>query len=193
MSQIQTVKQKLEALLPGLSAVVDEPRNPNGPWMLDLALNDRTVNIEWRPHRGFGISSQDPDRKSYYGEGPDEILSTVDETVQRVFELIKSGKSTAAPSELTLTELRERLRLSQTQLARRLRVSQAAVSDLEKNVAKSQLVTLGKAIKALGAKLELRAVLPNAQSFALKLPEPSYQPRSHQGRVRRKRRRRASG
>jgi transcriptional regulator with XRE-family HTH domain len=175
MSQIQTVKQKLQALFPDLSAVIDEPRDPDGPWMLDVTLDDRAVNIEWRPHRGFGISSQDPHRKSYYGEGPDEILSGVDETVGRVFELIKSGESTAAPSEITLAELRERLRLSQAQLARRLRVSQAAVSELEKNVARSQLLTLRKVIKALGAELQVRAVLPNARGFTLKLPEISSQ------------------
>ncbi|MHB8730747.1 MAG: helix-turn-helix domain-containing protein [bacterium] len=177
MSQIQTLKQKLEARLPGLSAVIDEPRNSNGPWMLDVVLANKAVNIEWRPHRGFGISSADPHRKIYYGQGPDEILSSVEETVERVFELFKLGKSTAAPSELTLTELREHLRFSQAQLARRLRVSQAAVSDLEKNVAKSQLLTLRKAIKALGAELEIRAVLPNAQGFTLKLPEAAT-PRS---------------
>lgn len=171
MSQIQTVKQKLETLLPRLSAAIDEPRNSDGPWMLDVVLDDRVVNIEWRPHRGFGISSHDPHRKSHYGEGPDEILSTVNETVKRVFELVVSGTRTAAPSELTLAELRERLRLSQAQLARRLRVSQAAVSDLEKNVAKSQLSTLRKAIKALGAELEIRAILPNERGFTLKLPE----------------------
>jgi len=68
MSQIQTLKQKLEARLPGLSAVIDEPRNSNGPWMLDVALANKAVNIEWRPHRGFGISSADPHRKIYYGQ-----------------------------------------------------------------------------------------------------------------------------
>lgn len=172
MSRIQTVKQKLEARLPGVSAVIDEPLKPDGPWMLDVVLDNRAVNVEWRPHRGFGISSQEPHRDSYYGEGPDEILSSVDETVGRVVELIKSGASTVAPSELTLAELRERLRLSQAQLAQRLRVSQAAVSELEKNLVRSQLQTLRKAVEALGAELEIRAVLPNARVFTLKLPEP---------------------
>ena len=142
MSQIETVKQKLRAPLPGVSAVIDEPLRPDGPWMLDV-----------------------------YGEGPDEILSTVDETVGRVVELIKSGASTAAPSELTFGELRERLSLSQAQLARRLRVSQAAISELEKNLVRSQLQTVRKAVKALGAELEIRAVLPNARAFTLKLSE----------------------
>ncbi|PYU20600.1 MAG: hypothetical protein DMG30_20570 [Acidobacteria bacterium] len=169
MSQIESVKQKLQARLPGVSAVIDEPLKPDGPWMLDVALDNRAVNIEWRPHRGFGISSQEPHREGYYGEEPDEILSTVDETVGRVVELIKSGASTVPPSELTLGELRERLRLSQAQLARRLRVSQAAISELEKNLVRSQLQTLRKAVKALGAELEIRAVLPNARAFTLKL------------------------
>lgn len=172
MSQIHTVKQKLAARLPGVSAVIDEPLNPDGPWMLDVVLDNRAVNVEWRPHRGFGISSQEPHRNSYYGEGPDEIVSSVDETVGRVVELIKSGASTVAPSELTLAGLRERLRLSQAQLAQRLRVSQAAVSELEKNLVRSQLQTLRKAVEALGAELEIRAVLPNARAFTLKLPGP---------------------
>jgi len=172
MSQIQTVKQKLEARLPGVSAVIDEPLKPDSPWMLDVVLDNRAVNVEWRPHRGFGISSQESHRDSYFGEGPDEILSSVDETVGRVVELIKSGTSTVVPSELTLAELRERLSLSQAQLAQRLRVSQAAVSDLEKNLVRSQLQTLRKAVQALGAQLEIRAVLPNARAFTLRLSEP---------------------
>lgn len=170
MSQIQSVKQKLEARLPGVSAVLDEPLKPDASWMLDVMLGDRTVNVEWRPHRGFGISSHHPNRRIYYGDGPDEILSGVDETVARVIDLVTSGASTAVPSELTLAELRERLRLSQGQLAQRLKVSQAAVSDLEKNLVRSRLQTLRKAVEALGAALEVRAVLPNARAFTLKLP-----------------------
>jgi len=171
VNQIQNVKEKLQALLPGLSAVIDEPQHPRGPWLLDLSLNDRAVNVEWRPHRGFGISSQGPRGENHLGDGPDEIRSTVEETVGRIFELIKSGQTTTVPSELTLSELREHLRLSQAQMARRLKVSQAAVSGLEKNVARSQLLTLRRAVKALGAELEIRAILPNAQGFVLRLPE----------------------
>jgi DNA-binding XRE family transcriptional regulator len=189
MSQIQTLKQKIESRLPGVSAVLDEPINSAGPWMLDVVLGDRSVNVEWRPHRGFGISSRALHRDRYYGEGPDEILSTVDDTVGRVVELIKSRATTAPPTVLTLTELRERLRLSQAQMAQRLRVSQAAVSELEKNLARSQLQTVRKAVEALGGELELRAVLPTERSFTLKLPEPRSTPTRSRRKQRGRRRR----
>jgi len=53
MSPNQTVKQKLQARLPGVSAVIaviaviDEPLKPDGPWMLDVVLDNRAVNVEW--------------------------------------------------------------------------------------------------------------------------------------------------
>lgn len=175
-NQIEVVKQRVEARIPGVRAVIDEPLKREGPWMLDVDFNDQAVNVEWRPHRGFGVSS----RESHgYGEGPDEIFSEIGETVHRIVELLKTRASTATPSEVTLAELRERLRLSQSELAQRLKVSQAAISDIENNLPRSQLRTLRKIVEALGAEIEVRAVLPKERVFTIKLTKEGRLPSRH--------------
>jgi transcriptional regulator with XRE-family HTH domain len=168
MNQIEVLKQKIEARLPAVKAVIDEPRDPSAPWMLDVHFNNRVVTVEWRPHRGFGISATD---SHAYGEGPDEIVASPEAAAERIWALFETGATTAIPAAVTLAELRERCRLSQAQLADRLGVTQARVSALEKAPPRSQLKTIRKAIEALGAEVEIRAVLPDRKTISLDLSE----------------------
>jgi len=62
--------------------------------------------------------------------------------------------------EMALDELREARDLTQEQLARLLHVSQAAVSKMERR-ADMYITTLQGVIKAMGGRLEIRAVFPN--------------------------------
>ena len=62
--------------------------------------------------------------------------------------------------EMALDELREARDLTQEQLARLLRVNQAAVSKMERR-ADMYITTLQGVIKAMGGRLEIRAVFPN--------------------------------
>src|ERR1700730_1066088 len=62
--------------------------------------------------------------------------------------------------EMALDELREARDLTQEQLARLLHVNQAAVSKMERR-ADMYITTLQGAIKAMGGRLEIRAVFPN--------------------------------
>jgi len=136
--------------------------------MLDVHSNDRVVAVEWRAHRGFGISAA---AAHAYGEGPDEILASPEDAADRVLALFETGGTTAPPTSVTLSGLREHCRLSQAELAQRLRVSQARVSALEKNPPRSRLTTIRKAIEALGARVEIRAILPNRQAISLDLSD----------------------
>src|ERR1700674_1097994 len=61
---------------------------------------------------------------------------------------------------MALDELREARDLTQEQLARVLRVNQAAVSKMERR-ADMYITTLQGVIKAMGGRLEIRAVFPN--------------------------------
>lgn len=166
MNQIEAVKHKVERQLPGVSVYIDKPLRSRGIWLLDCMLGKRHVSVEWRRHRGFGISSS-PDHG--FGEGPEEILSDVEGTARRILQLLGNGAETTMPEELTLKELRARQRLSQAEFAHRLQVSQAAVSELESDLSRSKLSTVLKALKALGAKLEVFAVLSPKRAFKLKL------------------------
>ncbi|HEY6388479.1 MAG TPA: XRE family transcriptional regulator [Candidatus Acidoferrum sp.] len=62
--------------------------------------------------------------------------------------------------EMALDELREARELTQEQLARLLHVNQAAVSKMERR-ADMYITTLQGVIKAMGGRLEIRAVFPN--------------------------------
>jgi DNA-binding transcriptional regulator YiaG len=62
--------------------------------------------------------------------------------------------------ELVLAELREARALTQAQLSRALHISQAAVSKMERR-SDMYLSTLDGLIKAMGGKLELRAIFPD--------------------------------
>jgi len=62
--------------------------------------------------------------------------------------------------EIALDELREARDLTQEQLARLLHVSQAAVSKMERR-ADMYITTLQGVIKAMGGRLEIRAVFRN--------------------------------
>ena len=62
--------------------------------------------------------------------------------------------------EMALDELREARDLTQEQLARLLHVNQAAVSKMERR-ADMYITSLQGMIKAMGGRLEIRAVFPN--------------------------------
>jgi DNA-binding transcriptional regulator YiaG len=62
--------------------------------------------------------------------------------------------------ELVLAELRESRALTQEQLARALRINQAAVSKMERR-SDMYVSTLDGLIKAMGGKLEIRAIFPD--------------------------------
>ena len=62
--------------------------------------------------------------------------------------------------EMALDELREARDLTQEQLARLLHVNQAAVSKMERR-ADMYITTLQGVVKAMGGRLEIRAVFPS--------------------------------
>ena len=77
--------------------------------------------------------------------------------------------------EMALDELREAHELTQEQLARALRIKQAAVSKMERRT-DMYLSTLQGIIKAMGGRLEIRAVFPDGvvlinQFHELRRPE----------------------
>ena len=69
-------------------------------------------------------------------------------------------------AEMALTELRAAAGLTQTQLAKILEVSQAEVSKIEKRT-DMYVSTLASYVKAMGGKLEIRAVFPDSGSVEI--------------------------
>ncbi|HEY3984212.1 helix-turn-helix domain-containing protein [Cedecea sp.] len=72
-------------------------------------------------------------------------------------------------NEITLSEIRKELDISQVQLAAALGIQQPAVAKMEKVGNDLKLSTLKRYIKALGGELSLDVTLPDGKRIALHL------------------------
>jgi hypothetical protein len=84
MNDIEIIERDLSARFPGLTIRLDPPADPSGTWFIDVRRNNRVLTIQWRQDRGFGLSAA----AGGYGEGADEVFSTVTQIEDRVAELL---------------------------------------------------------------------------------------------------------
>jgi DNA-binding transcriptional regulator YiaG len=154
MNDIQSLKQRISKDLPKARLALEAPHppRPNAAWWLEIEHGGHEVVVEWKPGRGFGLTSP----AEGFGEGADEACYDVDAAARRVLELLRNKERTTPPAEIALAKLRQSRRISQEALAAALNIRQAAVSKMERR-ADMRLSTLEKAIAAMGGKLEIRA------------------------------------
>jgi DNA-binding XRE family transcriptional regulator len=157
MNPLETLADKLTKRFPDAITTIDPPGVANGSWWLDVDLKGHAVAIEWRPGKGFGVSTNASDG---YGEGPDEVYPTDEAAFQRVSELLTARQRTLPPRALLLKSLREAKQLSQEQLAQLLRVRQASISKMEHRL-DMRISTLRNIIVGMGGELEIRACFPD--------------------------------
>jgi hypothetical protein len=89
MNDVEIVERDLRTRFPGATVRLDPPSDPTGTWFVDVRRDQRALTIQWRPDHGFGLSAAE----GGYGEGADEVYSTVTQVEDRVAELL--GVSTA--------------------------------------------------------------------------------------------------
>lgn len=159
MNAIQSLEERVRKRFPAAKTALDPAGKAGGPWFLDIDLGGHPVTVEWRPGKGFGVSSKRP---GGYGEGPDEVLPDLDAASRRVIGLLLARARTRPPEAVRLRELRSARGLSQVELAKRLRVNQAAVSKLEKR-SDLRLRTLREVVAAMGGELVIRARFPDGE------------------------------
>jgi transcriptional regulator with XRE-family HTH domain len=148
----------LERLIDGVCSVVPEVRaeldapdpGTEGRWYVLLERDGHEVDVEWRPGRGFGVTSSE--EEPGYGEGPDETYDDAAQATARVAYLLAFRRRTS-PRRVVLGQVREILGVSQAELARRLGVQQAAVSKVERREDPS-LTSIWRYIDALGGTTE---------------------------------------
>lgn len=169
MNPIQSLEQQVLRRFPSARLVLDPSDNPAGPWFLDIELGDHRVTVEWRPERGFGVTSN---VGAGYGEGPDEVHPDLESAFRRVLTLLLANGRTVPPRAVRLRELRAARRMSQVELAERLRVKQAAVSKME-NRSDLHIRTLRDVIAAMGGQLIIRARFPDGMERELCFEEDS--------------------
>jgi DNA-binding Xre family transcriptional regulator len=165
MNQIERIQADLIARFPGLSIEVDPPALETGYWNLDVRRgDDYLMSVEWRPSRGFGLSTPKPDD---YGSGADEVYGDASKAFDRIVHLIETGGETVPPLAVRLAELRQIRGLSQAELAERAGMKQANLSRFE-NHEDSKISTLEKVVTALGATLSITARFPDGSSWELR-------------------------
>lgn len=157
MNALECLRERLGTRFPDATLSIDRAETDTGSWFLDATLQGYMLVVEWRPDRGFGISTPSPDD---YGAKPDEVYEDGDAAYERVKALLLSQTPTRPPVRATLPSLREERKLSQAELASRLSINQGACSRMERR--SDMLVgTLRNVIAAMGGELQLVARFPD--------------------------------
>ncbi|HEX2079540.1 MAG TPA: XRE family transcriptional regulator [Longimicrobium sp.] len=154
-NDLEQLKERLEARFPDASLTMDRPESETGTWWLDARVQGHLVVIQWRPDRGYGIST--PTRDDY-GSKPHELYDCADAAYKRAVDLLLSQTRTVPG--LSLQKIRESRGLSQVAVAQKLQINQGALSRLERRT-DMRLRTLRNLISAMGGELQLFAEFPN--------------------------------
>jgi len=155
---IERLEHALRERFPMAEMEIDPAATPTGGWFLDVRLAGHHVVVEWRPERGFGVTSTP---ELAYGEGTDEVVPDERAAFARVVELLETRGRTSPGGGLG--ELRKARGLRQTELAERLGVGQVAVSRMESR-GDLLISTIRNVVEAMGGRLEVRAVFPDGEA-----------------------------
>ena len=85
MNDIEIIEHDLRNRFPGATVTIDVPADPAGTWYVDVRDIHQALTIQWRSDRGFGVSAG----AGAYGEGSEEIYSTIAQVENRVAELLQ--------------------------------------------------------------------------------------------------------
>ena len=158
MNSITKLQTYIANTHPKANLALEEPLRQDGIWTLNVDLAGKHLIIEWSAGSGFGISLP---TDVGFGEGADEKLDTLEQVQKRVDQLLTTKELPAPPMPILLTRLREERGLTQMELASRMGVRQSTISGIERRN-DVQFSTLRRVIEALGGKLEILALFPDA-------------------------------
>ncbi len=91
MNLLQQLESRVREEFPGVQARLDLAVVPEASSWLDLTMRDLRATVEWRPGRGFGVSSSPG---AVYGEGSDELYPDVLTALDRVVAVLERGSRT---------------------------------------------------------------------------------------------------
>jgi len=84
MNDIEIIEHDLRNRFPRATVTIDAPADAAGTWYIDVRDIRQALTIQWRRDRGFGVSTA----RGGYGEGAEEIYSTIAQVEDRVAELL---------------------------------------------------------------------------------------------------------
>lgn len=163
MSPIEQLNDALRAEFPDVEIVVRKADDPLGMQFLNIYSDDLEIALEWKPDRGFGLSSYHSDSHDLDGayDAPDEWYKSPNAVFHRIGSLLIDEQTTKSAS-MCLSAIRRELGISQEELALALEVTQATYSKQERR-ADMKVSTLRKAIEAMGGVLRIEAHFPDSQ------------------------------
>ena len=85
MNDIEIIEHDLRNRFPGATVTIDVPSDPAGTWYVDVRGKQQALTIQWRRDLGFGVSTS----PGVYGDGAEEIYSTIAQVENRVAELLQ--------------------------------------------------------------------------------------------------------
>ena len=154
MNPIETLNEYIQLKHPNANTEMTRPLRPDGIWSLDIILAEKHLIVEWSTKTSFGVSNASDEN---FGEGPDEVFESLEDTQKRVDQLLTTPERTSPALPVLLSRLRERRGVTQQELASRLGVRQATISGLERRH-DLQLSTLRRVVEALGGTLQIFGV-----------------------------------
>lgn len=92
MNDLQKLCDMITARVPEAEIAVDAPLSATGAWWADVSRAGQHAVLEWKPGRGFGVSGPN----GGYGEGPDIVVTSVSDALDRVLKLL-DAKQPAMP------------------------------------------------------------------------------------------------
>jgi hypothetical protein len=84
LNDIEVLECDLRSHFPDAQVEIDAPSDSAGTWYVDVRRDRHALTIQWRPDRGFGLSA----KPGAYGEGADEVYSTIAQVENRVADLL---------------------------------------------------------------------------------------------------------
>src|SRR5688500_17443136 len=104
MNALQSLRAYIEAEFPNAKIELTAPSSKGGFWSLDVHSGKTQLAIHWNEKSGFGLANVDSDS---YGEGPDEVISSLALVKSRVKQLLSGSERTSPPLPVLLKRLRE--------------------------------------------------------------------------------------
>jgi len=97
MNAAEELSNAISRALPDASVTIDPPTQETGYWWVDVQRGDRKATVEWRPKQGFGVGFG----PGQYGEGPDEVVSSVDAATRRIVDYLSDRVPAALDGSMT--------------------------------------------------------------------------------------------
>ena len=92
MTDLERLMDALRTSSPDLHITLDWSGEPEVPGWLDIEEHGRSVAVEWRPRRGFGVSLVETSCNPALGlfEGPEEVFTDFHAAKEQILRLLGS-------------------------------------------------------------------------------------------------------